>query len=176
MGMLLSQLPARDPASGLVNVVVDSPKGSRNKYKYEEDSGLWRLSKVLPLGMTFPFDFGFVPSTHGQDGDPLDVLVLLDEPAFPGCVVPSRVIGVLEAEQTEDGQTLRNDRLIAVVETRYNPASFRSLDELSPQTLAEVEYFFISYNGMQGRQFSILGRQGPDRAHEVLEAALGKPG
>jgi len=117
MQTLLSQLPARDAASGLLNVVVDSPKGSRNKYKYEEDSGLWRLSKVLPLGMTFPFDFGFVPSTRGQDGEPLDVLILLEEPAFPGCVVPARLIGVLEAEQTEDGRTVRNYRLLAVLET-----------------------------------------------------------
>jgi inorganic pyrophosphatase len=175
MQTLLSQLPAQDAVSGLLNVIVDSPKGSRNKYKYEEDSGLWRLSKVLPLGMTFPFDFGFVPSTRGQDGDPLDVLILLEEPAFPGCVVPARLIGVLEAEQTEDGRTVRNDRLLAVLETRYNPVPFRSLDELSPQTLAEVEYFFIAYNGMQGRQFRILGSQGPDRAQEVLDAALNKP-
>ena len=175
MQTLLSQLPAKDAASGLVNVVVDSPKGSRNKYKYEEASGLWRLSKVLPLGMTFPFDFGFVPSTRGQDGDPLDVLILLDEPAFPGCVVPARLIGVLEAEQTEDRRTVRNDRLLAVLETRYNPVPVRSLDELSPQTLAEVEYFFISYNRMQGRQFRILGAQGPDRAQAVLDAALNKP-
>jgi inorganic pyrophosphatase len=120
MAVLLTQLPAWNPDSGLLNVVVDTPKGHRNKYKYDETQGLWRLSKVLPLGASFPFDFGFVPSTRGEDGDPVDVLVLLDEPSFPGCIVPARLIGILEAEQTQEGKTIRNDRLVAVVETPYN--------------------------------------------------------
>ena len=115
------KLPATDPDSDLTNVVVDTPKGSRNKYKFDERDGQWRLSKVLPQGSYFPFDFGFVPSTQAEDGDPIDVLLIVDEPAFPGCVVPARLIGVLEAEQTEKGQTIRNDRLVAVVETPYNP-------------------------------------------------------
>src|SRR5215471_878934 len=100
----VNQLPAVDPDTGRLNVVIDTPKGSRNKYKFNEQHGDWRLSKVLPLGMTFPYDFGFLPSTRGEDGDPLDVLVLLDEPAFPGCVVPARLIGILEAAQTQEGQ------------------------------------------------------------------------
>jgi inorganic pyrophosphatase len=122
------------------------PKGRRNKYKYDEAQGQWRLSKVLPLGASFPFDFGFIPSTRGEDGDPVDVLVLLDEPAFPGCVVSARLIGILEAEQTQGGKTVRNDRLVAVVETPYNPPALHTLQELSPQCLAEVEHFFIAYN------------------------------
>lgn len=100
----------------------------------------------------------------------------MDEPIFPGSVVPSRLIGVLEADRTEGGETVRDDRLLAVVETPYNPSPLRSLDALSPQGLAEIEYFFISYSNMQGRQFRVLGREGADRAQEVLDAALGKPG
>jgi len=172
MATPLNQLPAQDPGSGLLNVIVDTPKGCRNKYKYDEEHGLWRLSKVLPLGASFPFDFGFLPSTRGEDGDPVDVLVLLDEPSFPGCVVPARLIGVIEAAQTQDGKTIRNDRLVAVVETPYNPPLFRSLDELSPQHLDEIEHFFISYNQIEGRQFKPLGRHGPEKAQQVLEAAL----
>jgi inorganic pyrophosphatase len=80
MATPLNQLLAQNPDSGLLNVIVDTPKGSRNKYKYDEEHGLWRLSKVLPLGASFPYDFGFLPSTRGEDGDPVDVLVLLDEP------------------------------------------------------------------------------------------------
>src|SRR5262245_39465179 len=114
-------LPVADADSGRVNVVVDTPKGCRNKYKFDEDHGQWRLSKVLPQGASFPFDFGFVPSTEADDGDPIDVLLIADEPTFVGCIVPSRLIGVLEAEQTEKGKTIRNDRLVAVVETPYNP-------------------------------------------------------
>jgi inorganic pyrophosphatase len=171
MASPLNDLPAWDPDSGLLNVIVDTPKGSRNKYKYDQERALWRLNKVLPLGASFPFDFGFIPATRGEDGDPIDVLVLMDEPAFPGCVVPARLIGVLEAEQTEDGKTVRNDRLVAVVETPYNPPGFRSLDEVSRQRLDEIEHFFASYNAMEGRQFKPLGRKGPARAQELVEEA-----
>jgi inorganic pyrophosphatase len=172
MATPLNQLPARNPDSDLLNVVIETPKGCRNKYKYDEEHGLWRLSKVLPLGASFPFDFGFIPSTRGEDGDPLDVLVLLDEPAFPGCVVPARLIGIIEAEQTQGGKTVRNDRLVAVIETPYNPPAFQTLLELSPQCLAELEHFFISYNQMEGRQFKPLSRQGPEKAQAVMAAAM----
>src|SRR5437588_699981 len=94
-----THLEARDPASGLVHVVIDTPRGSRNKFKYDEKLGLFRLSKVLPLGSCFPYDFGFIPSTRAGDGDALDVLVLMDEPAFTGCLLRVRLIGVLQAEQ-----------------------------------------------------------------------------
>ena len=171
MATPFDKLPAVDPESGLLNVVVDTPKGSRNKYKYDDKHGVWRLRKVLPLGASFPFDFGFLPATKGEDGDPVDVLVLMDEPAFPGCVVPARLIGVLEAEQTEDGKTVRNDRLLAVLETPYNPPPYRSLEELGGQRLAEIEHFFASYNSMEGRQFRPLGREGPERARELVEQA-----
>jgi len=171
MAPRLNQLPAVDPDSGLLNVVVDTPRGSRIKYKYDAEQDLWRLSKLLPLGASFPFDFGFVPFTHGEDGDAIDVLLLMDEPAFPGCVIPARLIGVLEAEQTQDGKTVLNDRLVAVVETPYNPPEVRSLTELSKQRLDEIEHFFASYNAMEGRQFQPLGRHGPERAQELVEQA-----
>jgi inorganic pyrophosphatase len=99
------------------------------------------------------------------------VLLLSDEPAFPGCVVPARLIGALEAEQTEDGKTVRNDRLVAVVETPYNPAQYRSLDDLGQQRLEEIEHFFVSYNEAEGRQFKPLARRGAGRGHELLEEA-----
>jgi len=170
----LNQLPARNPDSDLLNVIVDTPKSCRNKYKYDERHGLWRLSKVLPLGAAFPFDFGFIPSTRGGDGDPLDAVVLLEERTFPGCVVPARLIGVLEAEQTEKGKTVRNDRFVTVIETPYNPPPLHSLEELSPQYLDEIEHFFITYNQVEGRQFKPISRQGPEAAWKILEAALAR--
>src|SRR5204863_796713 len=97
-----------------LSAVIETPKGSRSKFKYDEEHGLFKLSGVLPAGAVFPFDFGFVPATVGEDGDPLDVLVLMDEPVFSGCFVAARLLGVIEARQTEDGKTERNDRLIAV--------------------------------------------------------------
>src|SRR5919107_916909 len=103
-----------DEETGDLHVVIDTPKDSRNKYKFDEKLGVFKLGGVLPVGAFFPFDFGYIPNTRGGDGDPLDVLVLMDEPAFVGCLIPSRLIGVIEADQTEGGRTLRNDRLIAV--------------------------------------------------------------
>jgi inorganic pyrophosphatase len=171
MATSIPDLPAVDPDSERLNVVVDTPRDSRNKYKFDKETGQWRLSKVLPQGMCFPYDFGFLPSTQAEDGDPVDVLLLMDEPAFPGCVVPARLIGVLEAEQTEDGETIRNDRLVAVVETPYNSAEFRSLEEVSRQRLDEIEHFFVSYNQIEGRQFKPLARRGATHAQKLLKEA-----
>src|SRR5689334_21473981 len=103
-------LPSFDQATGEVNAIVDTPKGSRNKFKYDQEKRMFKLGGVLPLGASFPFDFGYIPSTEGEDGDALDILILMDEPAFPGCLVPGKLIGVIEAEQTEAGKTNRNDR------------------------------------------------------------------
>src|SRR5918993_2443763 len=116
-----------------LNVVIETPKGSRNKYEYDEKLGLFKLGGVLPAGASFPFDFGFIPSTLGGDGDPLDVLVLMDEPAFAGCLVITRLIGVVEAEQTErDGETTRNDRLVGVAAESRLLGRVRTLEALGP--------------------------------------------
>src|SRR6185369_1482784 len=95
----VATLPPFDEQSGDLNAVVETIAGSRNKFAYDEELGLFRLKGVLPAGASFPFDFGFVPSTKGGDGDPLDVLVLMDEPAFAGCLVPARLVGVITAQQ-----------------------------------------------------------------------------
>ena len=156
-----------------LNVVVETPKGSRNKYEYDERLGLFKLGGVLPSGASFPFDFGFVPSTLGGDGDPLDVLVLMDEPAFAGCLVRTRLVGVVEAEQTErDGETTRNDRLVGVAADSRLLARVRTLEALGPDLLEEVEHFFVSYNEIKGKVFKPLGRFGPRRAVELVEEGV----
>jgi inorganic pyrophosphatase len=166
----LGSLDPIDPDSGLVNAVIEAPRGSRCKYKYDQSAGLFRLSKLLPVGAAFPYNFGFVPSTCGEDGDPLDILVLTDEPVAVGFVVPVRLVGVFEADQTEkDGRTLRNDRLVGVVETPYNPPEVRTLDELGDQRLGEVEHFFVACNEAEDRRFRPVGRHGPDRAERLVE-------
>jgi inorganic pyrophosphatase len=88
--------PFDEDDGSLVRVIIETPKGCRNKYKYDPEFGAFKLSKVLPEGMVFPYDFGFIPGTKADDGDPIDVLLLMDQPAFPGCVIESRLIGVLE--------------------------------------------------------------------------------
>jgi inorganic pyrophosphatase len=163
-----------DPKTHDLNVIVETPKGSRNKFEFDEKLGIFKLSGVLPAGANFPFDFGFVPSTLGGDGDPLDVLLLMDEPAFTGCLVPSRLIGVIEAEQTErSGETMRNDRLVAVAADSRTHRGLESLAQLSETPggdilLGEIEHFFISYNTIKGKQFKPLGRFGPDRAQQLI--------
>jgi inorganic pyrophosphatase len=89
----------------IVQVVIETPKGSRNKYAFDEQKRIFTLKRVLPAGMAFPYDFGFVPSTLADDGDPVDVLVVMDEPAFPGCLVKCRIIGIIEGEQGEKNMT-----------------------------------------------------------------------
>jgi inorganic pyrophosphatase len=168
-GARLDHLPTTDADSGTLNVIIETPKGSRNKFKFDEHQRLFLLSSVLPVGASFPFDFGFVPSTLGEDGDPLDVLVLMDEPAFPGCLVPARLIGVIEAEQTDEGETERNDRLIAVADDSHTHRDVRSLGQLSTNLLEEIEHFFASYNRIKGEEFKPIGRHGPDRAEKLIE-------
>src|SRR5436190_23981314 len=128
----------RDPAkvaafaenSHDVNAIVDTPQGSQNKFKYDEGSGLFMLGGAMPAGAVFPFEFGFIPSTRGGDGDPLDLLILMDAPTFVGCLVRARIVGVIVAEQTEGGRTERNDRLIAVAVQSRRHAHMRELRDL----------------------------------------------
>lgn len=166
------RLPAFCQNSELCNVVIETPKGSRNKFDYDPQLGLFRLGGVLPLGAVFPFDFGFVPSTVGGDGDPLDVLVLMDEPAFTGCLVAARLIGVIEAEQTEHDETTRNDRLIAVSANSRNHYDIHSLDDINANRIDEIEHFFVSYNASKGKHFKLLARSGPDRARQIVEGGM----
>jgi inorganic pyrophosphatase len=168
-------LPAFDEESGDLNAVVETIKGSRNKFAYDEALGLFRLKGVLPAGASFPFDFGFVPSTKGGDGDPLDVLVLMDEPAFAGCLVPARLIGVITARQTErDGTVEENDRLIAVAADSHTHEGVRKLADLSSNLIDEIEHFFVSYNEARGKTFTPTARKGPQAARTIVEQAIVK--
>jgi inorganic pyrophosphatase len=154
--------------TGELHVIIDTPKGSRNKYKFDPEQNMFMLAGVLPAGAVFPFDFGYIPATEGGDGDPLDVLVLMDEPAFVGCLVPSRLLGVIQAEQTEDGKTTRNDRLIAVAANARDHAGLQSIEQIDDHLMEEIEHFFISYNQVKGKQFAPQGRFGPDQAKQLI--------
>src|SRR3954463_5598256 len=149
-------------------VVIETPKGSPNKLAFEPRYGTFVLKGVLPAGAGFPFDFGFVPSTRADDGDPLDVLVLMDAPVYPGCIVPSRLIGVIEAEQTEAGKTERNDRLLAVAINSAAHRSIRQLSDLSEDLVSQIEHFFVSYNEMKGKRFEVKRRAGSKRARALV--------
>jgi inorganic pyrophosphatase len=172
MQNLLSSLQPRDSRTGLVHVVIDTTRGSPNKLKYDENLGCFKLSRILPAGHVFPFDFGSVPGTRAPDGDALDVLVLLDAPTFPGCLVTVKLIGGLAARQTHGRRAIRNDRLIGAPQTSTNEAVFQHLSEFSTARLDEIEHFFVSYNAAQGRSFEPIGRFGPDDAEKCLDEAI----
>jgi inorganic pyrophosphatase len=151
-----------------LEVVIETPKGSRNKFKYEPQTHGFKLSKILPEGMIFPYDFGFVPSTSGPDGDPLDVLVLMDEPTFPGCLVECRPIGILESEQESGNTKIRNDRIIAVANQSLLYAQVNHLRDISPFLLKQIEAFFVNYQAVRNVRFKIRSRKGPHQALKLV--------
>lgn len=169
---MFQHIPPRESGSARVHVVIDTPAGSRNKYKYDEQFGIFRISRVLPQGAVFPYDFGFIPGTRAEDGDALDVLVLQLPASFPGCLVPARLIGVLHAEQRDGARLIRNDRLIGVVDTPVTPARLQALNALDEEELRAIEHFFKSYNAFQGREFTIRSRGAPGDAMQALERAI----
>lgn len=155
-------------------VIVETPRNSRNKYKFNEKTGRMKLSKVMPEGMMFPYDFGFIPGTKAEDGDPLDVLVLNDEPMFPGCEVECRIVGILKAKQKEKEKENRNDRIIAVAEGSVLYASVKELSDLDAGVLKQIEQFFTNYQRVRNIEFTVLERGGPDSALELLKQASRK--
>ena len=157
---------------GALVVVIETPKGSRNKYAYNEDSGMFELKKVLPAGMGFPYDFGFVPGTLAEDGDPIDVLVLMDEPAFPGCVLRCRLIGVIEGEADEDSGPVRNDRLIGIETHTHSFAAIKTLKDLGERFVKELEAFFENYHLLSKHEYRVRGWHGPQVARELVELAI----
>jgi inorganic pyrophosphatase len=156
----------------IVDVIVETPKGSHNKLKYDPEKGRFRLSHVLPVGMAFPFDFGFLPDTRAEDGDPLDVLLLMDAPCPTGCLVEARLIGVIELEQATKGRKpVRNDRLIAVAAESATHAATRHIRDLPPPLLDQIEAFFDQYNRLDGKDVRVLHRRGVDAARRLLRQA-----
>ena len=168
----LAELPTFAPKSNHLNAIIESPRGSHVKFDYNPDLDVFELSYILPAGFVFPFEFGFIPSTLGEDGDPLDVLVLMDAPTFVGCYLVARPIGVIEAEQTQDNKTFRNDRLIGIALGAHELGQVNSLADLNPETLGEIEQFFISYNLLRKRQFRPIARAESARATELVQAGM----
>jgi inorganic pyrophosphatase len=170
----LDQLPPRAADSDdLIHAVVETPKGSRNKLSFDPKLGAFKLNGILPEGHSFPYDFGFIPSTKADDGDPLDVLLLLDAPTFPGCVVEARLIGAIELEQREtDGTVVRNDRLLAVADGARLYQDVHAITDLGAELLHEIEHFFHSYNEAKGGEIKVLRRVGPKQAQQLINKAM----
>jgi inorganic pyrophosphatase len=161
-------LPPMD-GDNKIQVIIETPKGSRNKYAFDSEQRIFVLKKVLPAGMTFPYDFGFVPSTRAEDGDPTDALVLMDEPAFPGCLLKCRMIGIIEGKKKK-GE--RNDRIIAIEEANHSYAHVRHVDELGKKFVKELEEFFVNYHALDGEEYKVLQVKGPSEARRRVEDGI----
>jgi inorganic pyrophosphatase len=155
-----------------VNIVIETPKGGRAKMKYDDKADVFRFEKLLPLGQAFPFDFGFLPSTVAGDGDPLDVLLIGEEPAPAGCVVLGKIIGVLEGKQTENGSSERNDRLIAIPLDGKSRKPMMPAPRIDKVLTKAITDFFVVYNSLQGKKFVPLGVHGRTRAMRLVKAAM----
>src|SRR5687768_254346 len=153
-----------------LRVVIETPRGSRIKYAWEPDESRFLVKKLLPHGMVFPFDFGFIPDAMGGDGDPLDVLVLMDEPAYPGSIVECRLIGAIMGVDVKGAKRERNDRLIAVAEETSDYADILDIRDLGKR-VREIVHFFESYPALRGKTFKVSSVRGAQGAGQVLQKA-----
>jgi inorganic pyrophosphatase len=171
----LDRLPARPTPHipGAFHVVVESPRGASVKWKFDPALNALSISRPLPLGLTYPYDWGFVPSTRAPDGDPLDALVLWEQPGFPGAVLPCRVIGALKVEQNKKGGGReRNDRLIAIPLASQRQAGLNDVAALATREREELEAFFREAVRLEDKALALLGWAGPKEGAALLTRAL----
>jgi len=140
-----------------IDVIVETPKGSKYKYRFDEEEKRFRVKKILPTGLAFPYDFGFLPGTKGDDGDPLDILIISEDSFVPGSIVECQIIGAIKAKQISDEETVRNDRIIGVPVMTMEKDEEVALEDFSKHKLTEIENFFIYYNKMEKKEFKPLG-------------------
>lgn len=170
----LLKLPVRGKRDD-VHVVVETPRGSAAKLEFDPDLSVFTLSKPLILGLTYPYDWGFVPSTKGEDGDPLDALVLHDAATAPGLVLKCKIIGVLEVLQMEKGKKdIRNDRLIAVPRESHREKADKDARDLPKQVRQEIEKFFIATDELEDKTLKFLGWKGPKTGEKLVDSAAKK--
>jgi len=165
-------LPPFDRKTHALQVIIETPKGSRNKYAFDESQEIFLLKRVLPAGMAFPYDFGFVPRTRAEDGDPVDVLVLMDEPAFVGCLLQCRIIGIIEGLQGKKKERERNDRIVAIEVGNHSFADIQHVHDLGKQFVNELEEFFVNYHDLSGKKYRILGAKGPKEAERRIKEGM----
>jgi inorganic pyrophosphatase len=154
---------------GDVHVVIETPRGSRAKFAYDPKLETFTLSKSLLVGLTYPHDRGFVPSTKADDGDPLDIMVVHDAATFPGLVLTCRIIGILQIEQKSKGKVERNDRLFAVPRRSHSERGLRDVRDLSKPIQDELEKFFVATDELEDKKLDIIGWKGPKVALKAIK-------
>jgi inorganic pyrophosphatase len=169
-----TQLPPRGE-QGALHVVVESPRGSTVKLKYDPKLRAFTISRPLTRGLRYPYDWGFIPGTRGPDGDPLDAMVYWDVATWPGVVLPCRALGVLQVEQNPSGGQgrERNDRLLLVPVSAARAENLRSHESLSSREREELEHFFLTAVAFANKDARILGWQGPEEAERLVNESTG---
>jgi inorganic pyrophosphatase len=163
----LSRIPAQ-PKPGLINVLIEIPAGSKNKYEFDKDLNAFALDRVLYSSVQYPYDYGFVPNTLADDGDPLDGMVLIDQPTFPGCVIAARPIGMLEMIDGGD----RDEKLLCVPAKDPRYAQINSLENIAPHRLDEIAEFFRSYKNLEKKETQILGWKQGNEVSTLIEQCI----
>lgn len=172
MNLDYNHIPALYPAEpNGVNLIVETVRNSAHKYAWKEEFGVLELRRILRGGMVWPCDFGFVPQTLAEDGDAIDVALLIDEPTFPGCLVRARILGAIGLRK--NGQ--QNDRLLACPISLPGSAStwdeVRSLEDVSPRRIREIEAFLRDHQTFEGNQIELTGVVGQDAAMKLVHQA-----
>lgn len=162
--MDLSLIPAQ-PKLGLINVLIEIPAGSKNKYEFDKDMQAFALDRVLYSSVQYPYDYGFVPNTLADDGDPLDGMVIMDQPTFPGCVIAARPIGMLEMIDGGD----RDEKILCVPDKDPRYAKVKSLQDIQSHRLDEIAEFFQTYKNLEKKKVEILGWQDVDKVMPLVE-------
>ncbi len=165
--MDLSRIPAQ-PEAGLINVLIEIPAGSKNKYEFDKDMGAMILDRVLFSSVQYLYDYGFVPNTLADDGDPLDGMVLMDQPTFPGCVIAARPIGMLEMIDGGD----RDEKILCVPAEDPRYADVKSLDDIATHRLDEIAEFFGTYKNLEKKEVQILGWQNVDKVKPLVQQCI----
>lgn len=165
--MDLLKIPAQ-PKPGILNVLIEIPAGSKNKYEFDKDLQAFALDRVLYSSVQYPYDYGFVPNTLADDGDPLDGMVLMDQPTFPGCVIPARPIGMLEMIDGGD----RDEKILCVPDKDPRFAEVKSLSNIAPHRLDEIAEFFRTYKNLEKKVTEILGWQDIDKVMPLVEKCI----
>ena len=166
----LTKLPHKlDDKTFACQAIVETPKGRRGKYDYDPKTRVFRLKTMLPDGMSFPLDFGFIPSTLADDGDPTDLMILVDEPSPVGALLDVRLIGVIEAEEDEHGKTERNDRLLAVAAVSHLYADVKQASDLNDAFIDNLVQFWTNKDRLEGKAFRCLGVKGPKEAVTLVK-------
>jgi inorganic pyrophosphatase len=163
----LSLIPAQ-PKSGIINVLIEIPAGSKNKYEFDKDLNAMALDRVLSSSVQYPYDYGFIPNTLGNDGDPLDGMVMMDQPTFPGCVIAARPIGMLEMIDGGD----RDEKILCVPDKDPRYAGVKSLKDVPQHRLDEISEFFKTYKNLEKKVTEILGWKDVDAVEPLVQEGI----